>query len=403
MRSGHELVFLHTLFIVTLWTPVVLWWGMLLDWLVRGRDIARLADQPSEEPLPSGWPSLAVIIPARNEERSIEATARSLATQDYPGLKVIVVNDRSTDLTASVLSRLACEFSNITIETIHELPRGWLGKTHALWRGAQRAHEVKWVLFTDADVVYEPGSLRRAVRYCELKGIDLLTLYPGLVIRGFWERAVISCFGLLSFVAYAPWRVNNPRSGAYFATGAFNLARRDAYERAGTHQQLALEVVDDARLCWLMKHAGARVQVAIGRGAIRVRWQEGVRGIVHGLTKNVFAGFNYSLVKVLGGAAGILLFSVVPFAGLVRLPHLSGWLCVTSVAALFILYHLSSRGTGIHFLYAATHPLAALIMIFITFRSTFVTLLDGGVTWRGTHYSLKQLKEGRQIERTRSI
>jgi hypothetical protein len=82
---------------------------------------------------------------------------------------------------------------------------------------------------------------------------------------------------------------------------------------------------------------------------------------------------------------------------------LTGWLSATSVAALFILYQLSSRGTGISFIYAATHPLAALVMVYIIFRSTVVTLVGGGVNWRGTHYSLAQLKEGRQGERTRSI
>jgi glycosyl transferase family 2 len=397
------LVFLHTLYLISLLAPLVLWWGMLLDWLFRGRDIERLAELPAEELPNFPWPSLTVIIPARDEEHSIVPALRSLATQDYPGLKIIVVDDRSTDQTASVLLHLSREFSNITIETIRKLPAGWLGKTHALWRGARRAGEVGWLLFTDADVVYEPASLRRAVRFAAAQGIDLLTLYPGLVLGGFWERAVIASFGLLSFVAYAPWRVNNPKSGAYFATGAFNLVHREAYERAGGHRRLALEVIDDARLCWLMKRAGARVRVIIGRGAIRVRWQVGVRGIVEGLTKNFFAGFNYSLAKVVAGSAGILLFSVVPFVGMIRLPHVSGCLSAASVAALFALYQLSSRGTGVGFLFAATHPVAALVMIYIAFRSAFATLRGGGVTWRGTHYSLRELKEGRQSERTSSI
>ncbi|MBZ5534551.1 MAG: glycosyltransferase [Acidobacteriia bacterium] len=397
------MVYLHALFLMALLAPLVLWWGMLLDWLLRGRDIERLAELPADVLPNLGWPSMTVIVPARDEERSIEPALRSLATQDYPGLKIVVVDDRSTDQTASLLLSLSREFSTISIETIRELPSGWLGKTHALWRGAQRAGQAKWFLFTDADVVYEPASLRRAVRYAEAQGIDLLTLYPGLILGGFWERAVIASFGLLSFVAYAPWRVNNPQSGAYFATGAFNLVRREAYERAGGHRPLALEVIDDARLCWLMKQAGARVKVIIGLGAIRVRWQVGVAGIVQGLTKNFFAGFNYSLAKAIAGSAGILLFSVVPFFGMMRLPHLSGWLSAASVVALFALYQLSSRGTGVSFLFATTHPLGAMVMIFIIFRSAFVTLMGGGVTWRGTHYSLRELKEGRRSERTSSI
>ena len=133
------MVFLHALFLTALLAPLVLWWGMLLDWLLRGRDIERLAELPADALPNINWPSLTVIVPARNEEHSIEPALRSLATQDYPGLKIIVVDDRSTDHTAPVLLKLSREFSNLTIETIRELPPGWLGKTHALWSGVQRA------------------------------------------------------------------------------------------------------------------------------------------------------------------------------------------------------------------------------------------------------------------------
>lgn len=371
---------------------------MLLDWLIRGRCLPRLIDQPTDKLPGSEWPSVTVVIPARNEEAALPASIRSLATQDYPHLKIIVVDDRSTDATPSLLAQLAQQLPSVTVKRIEKLPGKWLGKTHALWTGAKLAGSVEWFLFSDADVLYEPLTVKRAIRYAASEKLDLLTLYPGMMMRGFWERAMMSYFTLISFFGYAPWRVNNPKSGAYFAIGAFTLVRRDTYFKMGGHQALALEVVDDARLCRLVKRAGGRVKVIIGLGSIRIRWQDGISGIVSGLTKNFFAGFNYRLGPALAAACGLLLVSVVPFVGLLTLPRAAGWLGVLCVLAIFILYALASRGTAIPFWYAVGHPVAALLMVFITLRSATVTLLDGGVVWRGTHYSLQELKNGQGIE-----
>ncbi len=363
-----------------------------MDWLIRGRELPALADQAEGSLTGDAWPRLAVVIPARNEAASIETALRSVAAQDYPNLKVIVVDDRSTDETPYILHRLSQELPNLRVHTIEKLPPRWLGKTHALWCGSRWAENSQWLLFTDADVIYAPGTLRRAVRYAEAEHLDMLTLYPGLILKGFWERAMIAYFGLLSFFAYAPWRVNHPRSGAYFATGAFNLVRRTSYEKAGTHRALALEVVDDMRLCWLMKRAGAAVRVLIGRGAIKIRWQDGISGIVQGLTKNFFAALDYHMVNVLFAVFAVLLLSVPPFVGIFLLPRSMGWVSLLTLLAVFTTYWLSSKGTGIHFLVAIAHPVCGLVMAGIACRSTFRTLYDRGVTWRGTFYPMELLR-----------
>lgn len=374
--------------------PAVVWWGLLIDWVIRGRHLPRLVDQPASGLQNPGWPSLAVIVPARNEEKWIETAIRSLAAQDYPGLKIFVVDDRSIDQTASILARLAQDHKNIMVETVRKLPPGWLGKTHALWKGTQLAGKADWFLFTDADVIYEAHTLKRAIVYAETQSIDQLSLYPGMIVRGFWEGAFVSYFSLLSFIGYSPWRVNNPESGAYFAIGAFNLVRREAYERAGTHKRLALEVVDDARLCRLMKHSGARVKIIIGRKSIHIRWQEGVLGMMRGLTKNLFAGLNYNIANTILAIVGLIVLSFLPFVGLINLPQGSGWLCVATVAALFVLYGMSSRGTGLKWFYAVAHPLAAILMLAAMIGSALKAFSRGGIIWRGTLYPLEELKRG---------
>ena len=389
----------HLIALSLLSLPCIMWWSLLADWLIRGRRLPALSKQSGEDLPGSAWPSLTVLIPARNEEGAVERSVRSLATQDYPNLQILVVNDRSTDRTGAILQQLADEFSNVSVHTIKELPAGWLGKTHAIWTGTKLAGERDWFLFTDADVVYAPHTLRRAVRYGEMNAIDLLSLYPDLDLRGFWERAIIAYFVGLSFFRFGPWRVNNPRSGVYIAVGAFNLVRRSVYERVGTYQSLAMEVVDDVEFGGLVKRAGANLKIIIGLNSVRVRWQEGVRGIMRGLTKNSFAGLGYSLIRTMMALAGQFVLSIVPFLGLLMLPSLAGWIALATLAGILGAYWMSSHGTGIHFLHVIGHPVAAIIFMLILIRSAFHTIRDGGVNWRGTHYSTDELRRGK----TRSV
>ena len=112
---------------------------------------------------PGALPSLSVIVPARNEATAIGPALASLLAQDYPGLEIVAVDDRSTDGTGDVLRALAAANPSLRVLRIDDLPSGWLGKNHALWRGAQRSTGT-WLLFTDADVVFAPGTLRRTDR-----------------------------------------------------------------------------------------------------------------------------------------------------------------------------------------------------------------------------------------------
>lgn len=351
-----------------------------------------MREQPDSLSEGEAWPPLAVVVPIRNEAVRLEASLRSLAIQDYPKLRIIAVNDRSEDASPQILEKLAAEYPQLQIETIKLLPPGWLGKPHALWRGVQLAGKAEWILFTDADVTHAPSTLRRAVAFAILRQLDLLSLYPEMILRGYWEHAVTGCFALLSFFGYAHWRVNERNSGAYFAMGAFIMVRRSKYEEVGGHKALSREVVDDGRLCRLMKRNGGMVRIIIGQGAIRIRWQEGVQGIIDGLTKNVFAAVNFNLVKTLGATVLVLLVSVGPFLGWLLLPHTAGVLSLAALTGLVFAHEIVSGGTGIGLRYVTGHPIAALIMVWIFWRSAFTTLFHKGVTWRGTYYPLDELK-----------
>src|SRR5437762_12803621 len=140
--------------------------------LTLGRYLVRRLNQVPLEELPQ-WPRVSLIAPARNEERHIEAAVRSLTRLDYSNLEVTIINDRSTDRTGQILDSLASEFPQLNVVHLTELPPGWLGKNYAMQLGADRSGG-EWLLFTDADIVYEPTALRRAMLYADYYGIDHL-------------------------------------------------------------------------------------------------------------------------------------------------------------------------------------------------------------------------------------
>jgi len=338
-------------------------------------------------------PRISLIFAARDEEEKLPAALVTLAALDYPNLEIIAVDDRSQDSTGAILEEFARRHPRLRALHVTELPNGWLGKPHAL----QRAYEQstgEWLLFTDADVRFAPDVLRRALTLVKQRGVDHLTLFGDVEMVGFWEKVLITFFGLAFHIATDPSRVSNPDSWTYVGIGAFQLLQRSAYEHAGTHQRLAMEVVDDMKLGKIVKQAGFRSCVGLAEDAVVIRWHAGLRNLVRGVTKNFFAATGYNLALASLAAGGLLLLNAAPFVA-VTFGH--GWIRVFAGAAVVIALCLHA-GVDLVMrvspLYALTHPIGALLFCYMLLRSTAVTLWYGGVTWRGTFYPLEDLKRG---------
>lgn len=341
----------------------------------------------------SASPSVSLIFAGRDEEEKLPAALAALAALDYPNLEIIAVNDRSQDATGRILDEFAAAHSRFRAVHISELPGGWLGKPHALQK-AYEASSGEWLLFTDADVRFEPSVLRRAINLAKQNNLDHLTLLSDVEMHGFWEKTLITFSAFAFFLSSEPHSANNPKSRAYIGVGAFQLLRRSAYEAIGTHRRLAMEVVDDMKLGKLVKLGGFRSGVAVATDFVVVRWHAGIGNMIRGVTKNFYAAFGYNLAFAAVAVAGMLLTNVAPFISMFA-GH--GWIRLFSAVAVIIALFLHAgvdRVSRVSPLYALTHPIGALLFCYMVARSVAVTLWRGGVTWRGTFYPLDELKRG---------
>ena len=388
------------------WAGLALGCGVALLWSTRTiawlRGMARLPDLLEEDAGPAES-SLSVIVPARNEGSAVADGLRSLLASRDVALEVIAVDDRSTDETGAVMDAQegAPREAGVryVVEHVRELPAGWLGKPHAMACGVSVATG-EWLLFTDADVVFAEYALARALAYAERAGVDHMVVVPTVVARSAGERMMLPFLYVMSIWGPRMWRVADAKARDAVGVGAFNLMRRSAYDAVGGWERLRMEVIEDLRMGVLIKQAGFRSCVAVGRGLVRIRWAHGAQGGIRNLTKNVFAAFRFRIGLAAAGSAALAVMCLLPFAGLVMgLVWWRAWLApsAVSIAALAALYWGHRRfadpnhpGTV---LWLTAFPAAALVFLYAMARSAVLTLVRQGVVWRGTFYPLAELRE----------
>ena len=365
---------------------------------------------------PNGEPRVSIVVPARNEEEDIRETLRQLLALDYSNYEIIAVNDRSTDHTGQIMDEVAsCSADTLvrvspasTLQTgadksvratrlkaihISELPSGWLGKTHAMWTAGQQASG-DWLLFTDADVLFKPDSLRRAVAYAEAERAGHVVLFPRMIMKRPGEKMMIAFFQALFVFVHRPWKVADPKARDHMGVGAFNLVRRSVYDAIGTYLALRMEVLDDMKLGKLIKNAGFAQRNVFGEDLISLRWAKGAFGIVDNLTKNFFAVLSFQWLRTVIAIVGLGFLNLGPFLG-VWLAH--GWARVPyaiALGSLFAIYYGMSLRSPVSPYYFFLHPVSTSLFMYTLLRSMVHTLSNGGIVWRGTQYPLEELRKG---------
>lgn len=363
--------------------------------VVRG--IAATPNVPASCDPRDAWPKLSLIVPARNEEKTLEAATRAKLACDYPNLEVVIVEDRSTDETARVADALAERDARIRVDHVRELPAGWLGKVHALDRGV-RTSTGEWLLFSDADVHLSPSLLRRIVAYAQREELEFMALVPHLEPAPALLELVYACFLRIITAFGRLWLVRDPKSRVSVGGGAFNLVRRSAYERSPGFEHLKMEVADDVGFGQMMKHAGARCAVLNAPEEVRVQFYSTLADMMLGLEKNGFALYGYSAVRAVLSIGLVAYLELAPAAALfapwwsVRAAGVGALAVIALVSALTARW--TKRGLG-----SSLVPAVGIaLFMYINVRAVVLALWRGGVFWRGTFYALDELRRGKRLD-----
>lgn len=387
-------------------------------WVVRAANAAlSIALVPDLAPAPrrnEGSPVVSIVVPARDEERSIEAATRSKCLQDDPAFEVVVVDDRSSDGTRALLRGLERVFpATLRVVDGVEPPPDWLGKPHALDAGTRAAKATRagdWLLFSDADVVFAPDLLARALAHAEKNRLEFLTLLPQLEARTFGERLMVPMIPAAAFCYLPGWLMNVPSARSFGGGGGvFNLIRRDLFDRIGGHEALKDSVVDDIQLGRNARMGGGRTGLALALDSISLRMYHGFPEIVKGLEKNGFFGLLGNVPLAVLSLPLFFLEGELPFAVLLggALERALGRGTGATPAfftfkeiflsSLVVLMTLLVRGAldlrlRLGLLSTLMHPLWVACSTWIFARSTFINGVLHRNEWRGRVRDARKLR-----------
>ena len=347
---------------------------------------------------PDIWPHVNIVIPACNEEDGIESAVQSLLLQDYPNFKIILVNDRSNDNTGEIIDRLAKD-ERVKAVHITELPENWLGKVHAQSVALNEVN-AEWVLFTDADINFKPGALKKAVSYVLNKNADHLALLPMVLTKSYWLEVIIHTFGLMFLFSTRVHELEKPDTQTFIGVGAFNLVKKSTLEQSKGLEWLRMEVADDVGMGLLIKRAGGKSVFAMATKLLSVAWYPSIRAMFVGLEKNLFgAGMHYQIIRLLFMVSLMWLLILAPFDVLAT--STPAWLDVLAFFSLLwipVMMIIGKITSGARYSIGLFIPLGQIIISLMMLWSGMTCLFRGGIIWRGTLYPIKKLKKYQRIK-----
>jgi chlorobactene glucosyltransferase len=363
-------------------------WLLLISWLILRAIRQHHALAPLAPP-PAGRPSaqtVAVIVPARDESANIGPCIKSLLDQEalQGRLRVIVVDDHSSDHTAATVESLARHDERLRLLRAPSLPPGWRGKPHACCTGAAAAPSADWLCFLDADMRTRPLLIAGAMDSANRAAADLLSLVPRHDLCSFAERLLIPCGLYILAFTQDLVRVQSADSGAVTATGQFMLVRSAAYRDVGGHAAVRSKICEDLELARLFKQRGYRVLLQDGSSLLSTRMYTG--------WSTLWPGFAKNLTDMLGGPLRTLVTAIsalvmawttvaLPLIDLAACRSGSPWACVALLPATLAL----AAALGIH-IAGAMHfriPLWYGFLFPVGYTVGAAIALDG-LRWRAT-------------------
>lgn len=373
--------------------PLLFWIVVTLSTIRENRKQKWVVKAATPLPAPPRRPRVAVVIPARNEERNLQACLDSVRALDWPDLRIVVIDDRSTDATPRIARAAAEADARVTVMEGTDLPEGWMGKCWALHQAAAKA-DGEWLLFLDADVVVDPRALRQAYDWAAANGARMLSGYGFLVLGTFWEQVIMPVIGGMIVGANPLDEVNDPAHPRVVCNGQFILIEREAYREIGGHEAVKAAIIDDMALATRAKERKIAYRMLFCRELFRTRMYTSFGEIWRGWRKNLFAGLGYRWKLALGVVFFVLWTAVVPplvLAVLLALgarPLAPSVLLAAGATAAMLGYRIyASRIFAQSWIWFWTHPLGAAIVSGIFFESALRGISRSTVDWKGRSYA----------------
>ena len=347
-------------------------------WLARERTEANL-------PAPQTWPSVTAVVPARDEADVIATSIGSLLAQDYPGsLRVVLVDDQSTDGTADIARKLDAQ-GRLEIITGSARPPGWTGKLWAVSQGIAHAKAndpSDYLWLTDADIAHTPDNLRALVARAERDKLVLVSEIAKLHCTTLAERFLIPAFVFFFDMLYPFGWVNDPRNPMAAAAGGCMLARREALEAAGGIEQIRGEIIDDCAFGRLMKTQGP-IWLGLTQMATSIRPYQGIGEIGRMVSRSAYAQLNYSPLMLAGTVLGMLILYVLPPLAALTSFGFAGLAGFLAWAAMAVSFQPMLRFYGVSPLWGIALPVIGLVYTGFTIDSALQFWRGRGGMWKG--------------------
>jgi len=345
------------------------------------------------------WPSLDIVIPVKDEQANIGTCLESILAQDYPGARIIVVNDRSSDATVQVVQAIQDRHPQVRRVDVTELPEGFYGKPHALH---SIASELKsdCVAFVDSDLRLDPGCLRALVNQLATNGLDWVALMGAPEISQFWERLLMPLLGAVTFACYDPRKISDPAWPDAIGSGLM-VCRRESYEALGGHGAVIRIYDEDSELIRIAKRSGQKVSFLLAPELYTQRHYGTLAKTIRGITRTLVGGLK-TVARLLLVINGLSFVSLLPVALLVLLVLaalfdwpvlwlplwwlLVGLHVVVSTALAWLVYHTAAADRHL----ACLHPLGCAMLIAICIRAIVHLARGEAIAWRGTRYRDRQ-------------
>ena len=351
-----------------------------------------------DQPEPVELIELTVIVPARNEEDCLRACLESLVQQSDEVFtlgrdwELLVVDDHSTDRTVEI----ARSISGVTVMPANKLEKGWTGKANALWTAAKKARG-RWLLFTDADTVHEPGDLRRAIHEAIRHNAGMLSYSPRQIVSGLIQRSLMPLIFCELALAYPPAKVSDPNQRVAAANGQLLLVEREAYRRLGGHASVADKVLEDVEIAMLAKRRKIGLRFRYAEDAVSTRMYRSTSAMIEGWTKNLSLLFNNALALALWRALDIALLIGLPWLAIdLWNAHFTarslewlgaGWVLILLWLRNLVRFYARVAKSNFRFMDCALSPLGLPLFVVLLYRSWFQHKVFKQVSWKGRTYA----------------